>query len=64
EATYLKLDCSKAHARLNWRPRWSIGQAIENIVEWHKAHDRGADMQQITLAQIAAYQQTIVQTTA
>jgi CDP-glucose 4,6-dehydratase len=64
EATYLKLDCSKAHARLDWHPRWSIGQAIENIVEWHKAHGRGADMKQITLAQIATYQQTIEQTTA
>jgi CDP-glucose 4,6-dehydratase len=58
EATYLRLDCSKAHARLAWQPRWNIGQAIDRIVEWHKAHDRGADMKQISLAQIAAYQQT------
>lgn len=56
EATYLKLDCSKARADLAWYPRWNIGQTIEKIVEWHKACDQGADMQQITLDQIGAYQ--------
>jgi len=58
EATYLKLDCSKAHARLGWQPRWDIGQAIEKIVEWQKACDQGADMRKLTLAQINAYQNT------
>lgn len=56
EATYLKLDCSKAGSRLDWHPRWNIGQAIEKIVEWHKACDQGADMHQMTLAQINCYQ--------
>jgi CDP-glucose 4,6-dehydratase len=56
EATYLKLDCSKARARLDWQPRWNIGQTIERIVEWHKACDQDADMQQMTLKQINAYQ--------
>ena len=56
EATYLKLDCSKARARLDWHPRWNIGQTIEKIVDWHKACDQGADMHQMTLAQINAYQ--------
>jgi CDP-glucose 4,6-dehydratase len=56
EATYLKLDCSKARAHLGWLPRWNIGQTIEKIVGWHKACDQGADMHQMTLAQINAYQ--------
>lgn len=56
EATYLKLDCSKARAHLDWHPRWNIGQTIEKIVDWHKACDQGADMHQMTLAQINAYQ--------
>ncbi|MFI4939783.1 MAG: CDP-glucose 4,6-dehydratase [Burkholderiales bacterium] len=55
EAATLKLDCSKARTRLAWRPRWNIGQAIEKIVEWHKACDQGADMRQMTLDQIDAY---------
>ncbi len=58
EATYLKLDCSKARAHLDWRPRWNIGKTIEKIVEWHKACDRGADMRQVSLEQIDAYQKT------
>jgi CDP-glucose 4,6-dehydratase len=56
EATYLKLDCSKAKARLGWEPRWNLGHTIERIVEWHQAHLSGADMRALTLAQIAAYQ--------
>ena len=58
EATYLKLDCSKARGQLGWHPRWDIGQTIAKIVEWHKACDQGADMRAMTLAQIAAYQNT------
>jgi CDP-glucose 4,6-dehydratase len=58
EATYLKLDCSKARAALGWYPRWNIGQTIEKIVEWHKACDQGADMRALTLGQITAYQNT------
>lgn len=58
EAHTLKLDCSKAHAQLAWHPRWDIGIALEKIVEWHKAHRQGTDMRQISLAQIAAYEQS------
>ena len=58
EASYLKLDCSKAHARLQWQPRWTLAQAIDRIVAWHKAHAAGADMRAFTLAQIDAYQNT------
>jgi CDP-glucose 4,6-dehydratase len=28
------------------------------IVDWHKAHAAGADMRDVTLAQIASYQNT------
>lgn len=58
EATYLKLDCSKARARLGWQPRWNLGQTIEQIVAWHQAHAAGADMRALTLAQIDTYQNT------
>lgn len=55
EAHYLKLDCSKAKMRLNWQPRWSLEQALEMIIAWHKAHLRGEDMHQYSLGQIATY---------
>lgn len=56
EATYLKLDCSKARGRLDWRPRWDITQTMEKIVEWHKAYTRNEDMRSMTVAQITSYQ--------
>ncbi|WP_374581648.1 CDP-glucose 4,6-dehydratase [Pseudoduganella sp.] len=58
EATYLKLDCSKARARLDWQPRWQLQRTLDEIVAWHKAHARGDDMRSVTLAQIASYQHT------
>ncbi|KQN89863.1 CDP-glucose 4,6-dehydratase [Sphingomonas sp. Leaf231] len=44
EAHYLKLDISKARAGLHWRPRWSLGTALESIVVWHRAWRAGDDM--------------------
>lgn len=58
EATYLKLDCSKARARLDWQPRWPLQRTLDEIVAWHQAHARGDDMRSVTLAQIASYQYT------
>jgi len=58
EAHYLKLDCSKARSRLDWQPRWQLGQTIDHIVAWHKAHAAGQDMRAFTLAQIDTYQNT------
>ena len=55
EARYLKLDCSKARNRLSWQPRWSLGQALEHIAAWHKAHLRGENMREFSLKQILEY---------
>jgi CDP-glucose 4,6-dehydratase len=55
EAQYLKLDCSKAQARLGWRPRWGLEKALEAIVEWHRALCEGRDMRELTLRQIQNY---------
>lgn len=56
EAHYLKLDCSKANARLGWHPRWQISDALDRIVEWHKALREGSDMKAFTLRQITQYE--------
>lgn len=52
EADYLKLDCSKAHARLGWKPRWNLSNALSAIIDWQQAYAVGADMRVKTLAQI------------
>ncbi len=55
EAHYLKLDCSKAKARLNWRPRWHLARTLEEIADWHRACRDGRNMREMTLRQIDAY---------
>jgi len=55
EATYLKLDCSKARACLEWRPRWQLAEALDRILAWQRAYLDGADLRQVTLAQIDEY---------
>jgi CDP-glucose 4,6-dehydratase len=57
EATYLKLDCARARNLLGWSPALSLSDALRLIVEWYKHWQTGADMRQITLDQIEAYQQ-------
>lgn len=58
EANYLKLDSSKARSRLDWKPRWNLKSALDKTVAWHAAWRNGQDMQEATLAQIRAYQDT------
>lgn len=55
EAHWLKLDCAKARARLHWKPRWSLAQTLERIVQWHRQHQAGADLRALTLQQIQDY---------
>src|SRR3954469_24818560 len=55
EARALKLDSSKARARLGWQPRWGLDEGLRRTVEWHSAQRDGADMREVTLAQIEAF---------
>lgn len=52
EAAYLKLDCSKALARLGWHPLLDLDEALRLTAEWYQAFAAGADMQALTAAQI------------
>ena len=36
EANLLKLDCSKAHSNLNWRPVWNSSGAFGKAVKWYR----------------------------
>ena len=55
EAHFLKLDCSKLKARLGWKTRWHIAEAVARTVEWAKAWEEGADMRAVTEAQIRTF---------
>lgn len=56
EANYLKLDISKAGARLGWQPRWRLATALRQITNWHQARMTHADVQTLCLQQIAEYE--------
>lgn len=55
EASYLKLDTSKARSRLGWHPRLNLAQALESITTWHRAWIAKGDMRGLCLEQIQQY---------
>jgi CDP-glucose 4,6-dehydratase len=56
EATFLKLDSSKARAKLNWRPQLVIEDAIQMTIEWYQmCLAQREDMRLVSLNQIQEY---------
>lgn len=56
ESHALKLDASKAAARLGWRPALPLAGALEWIVEWYKGFESGEDLRKLTQSQIERYE--------
>lgn len=52
EANTLKLDSSKAKARLGWCPRWNLQTALGMTLAWHQAWKQGSDMAAASVQQI------------
>ena len=57
EARILRLDCSKAEKKLNWKPIWHLERALDETTKWYKAWNSNTDMHQFSLNQIETYQQ-------
>lgn len=55
EAKSLRLDCAKSRNRLGWKARWTISEALKQIVDWNKAHESGEDMVEFTANQISQF---------
>jgi CDP-glucose 4,6-dehydratase len=55
EASRLALDPTLAARTLGWRPKLSIRDAIAWVAHWHRAEFAGADMRQVSLAQLEAF---------
>lgn len=55
EAHLLKLDSSRAHRRLGWKTRWSLADAIEDIVLWEQGRVRGEDLREVSLRSLERY---------
>lgn len=55
EANFLKLDCSKLKAAMQWKPVWNIEKALEKTVEWSKAYINGENVAEVTNKQIREF---------
>jgi len=53
EAHLLKLDCSKAAAKLRWKPVWNISTTLEKTAQWYKAYYESGKV--ISKQQLAEY---------
>lgn len=56
EASFLRLDISKASHHLNWRPVLNLDTALQLTVDWTRADLESKDLRVLTLAQINDYQ--------
>lgn len=56
EAIFLKVDASKARARLGWGRRLQLAEALDWTGAWYRAQAHGADAAALTLEQIARYE--------
>lgn len=59
EAQYLKLDCTKAHQLLGWKPRWNLETALEKIMDWTHCYKEKGKIQDFTIQQIKDYRALI-----
>ena len=59
EATYLKLDCSKAKSLLGWSPKLDLTTNLQWIIEWYRAYLQKKDMRRITESEIFRYEKLL-----
>lgn len=55
EATLLKLDTSKARARLAWEPRLNLNATLALTADWYRGWLEGVDMRQVSQRQLEHY---------
>jgi CDP-glucose 4,6-dehydratase len=55
EASYLKLDCSKAKAELTWYSRWNLEKTLQAVVEWYRIWFSNGTVRLIMERQIQDY---------
>jgi len=56
EATYLKLDSSKARAQLQWRSKLTLDSTLDRIVQWNRVSLDNGNIREHTLSEIAEYE--------
>ncbi len=56
EAGLLRLDSSRARARLNWMPVWRLEEALDVTAEWYLAWKQGEALDKVTEMQLQRYE--------
>lgn len=59
EANLLKLNIEKAEKELNWKPVYSVTQAIEKTINWYKEYSNNTKMFDFSINQIEEYSKRI-----
>lgn len=57
EAHVLRLDCSKARARLGWAPRTDLATAIAWVARWYRDFQDGHDARELCLRDIREFEE-------
>ncbi len=57
EAGMLSLDCGKAAARLDWRPRWGMREAVTRTARWYRGFGQGIPAARLCQDDLDAYRQ-------
>jgi CDP-glucose 4,6-dehydratase len=60
EAHFLKLDCSKARQELGWIPTWTLENAVNAVIEWHKEFRGGSNVCSVMHRQIDEFNRSII----
>ena len=55
ETRLLRLDSSKARELLDWRPRLTLDEAADWVIEWYRCCYDGGDVRELTRRQISRY---------
>ena len=55
EASYLKLDSSKARRELGWAPALHLQQSLAYVTEWYKSFYAGENTAEVTEQQLSSY---------
>jgi CDP-glucose 4,6-dehydratase len=59
EASYLKLDCSKAKSLLGWYPKLPLSRALEWVAEWYQSYQQDKNMRSVTEAEILRFERLL-----
>lgn len=57
ETGYLRLSWEKAASAFQWRPVYTLDEALAEITAWFKAYQGGSDMHEVSREHIATYTQ-------